>query len=211
MWTLFDSFATLATTENVYTIASNLLKDSSVLKVCTKGKPSQDLSATVKDQIIVINFFQNQFAGDLALNVNYENLYATNEFCQILTNTFVLSETSTVSLQSILKYNVDKAAPYTKYYKLWAIIGSIVIFFFSCVPALIIINTYNAFVNKTLQMLLSLPNNIKEDCKKPLILESQHDGITNNTNTKCKESFLLKFILCHCCFLCYLLVGVVIK
>lgn len=188
--TLFNSFSELANQYNVYGIAPNLLREEATLQVCTGGKPTEELPATVKDQIEMMNFFLSQFAGDYNLNVSHPNLYMTNEFCQILANTFLLSETSAKTLKSILDFNIDTTKGYTKTYKIWAIAGSVALFVFCAVPALIIIQTYNKLVNKTIAMLLNLPTSVKEDCKKPLVI----DGVRTDsvqTSSRAKPSHVM--------------------
>ncbi|EAX91028.1 Adenylate and Guanylate cyclase catalytic domain containing protein [Trichomonas vaginalis G3] len=182
--TLLDSFAVLAESNNIYTIATNLLQQTSELKVCTEGAPTQILSASVKDQIITLNYFQEQFAGDFSMNTSIPNLYKTNEWCQVYLSTIIMSENSAIAMKSILEYNINTANSYTKLFKIWMIVGAICLFFFSAAPALIIINTYNFMINKTLKMLVALPQAVKEDSKRPLVLDSQNEEQSHNNKVK---------------------------
>lgn len=175
MVTLFDSLAELANEFNAYDIGTNLLRQESKLMVCKDGAPYKSIPATVKDQIIMMNFFQSQFSGDFAMGNKINNIYASNDWCQVLINSFILSENSAMSLESILEFSLRQARGNTKNFKLWCIIGAINIFFWSAVPAVIIIQSYNFMTNKTIKMLLALPQSIKEDAKKPLLLTANHD------------------------------------
>ncbi|EAX90243.1 Adenylate and Guanylate cyclase catalytic domain containing protein [Trichomonas vaginalis G3] len=191
---LFNAFSSLANEYNVYDIGTNILRQECKLVVCDKNKPFTEITATVKDHILMMNFFQSSFAGTLLKNETIPNIYDNNDWCQVFSNSIILSEYSEKSLKSILDFNIKEADKYTVAFKTWMIAGSIAIIILSAGPALIIINTYNYHINKTLKMLLSLPTNIKEDAKKPIVITNQTEEEPLNAMTKAKVSKVMDYI-----------------
>ncbi|EAX97201.1 Adenylate and Guanylate cyclase catalytic domain containing protein [Trichomonas vaginalis G3] len=180
---LLNDMSKIALTNNVYKVGENLIKTTSTITVCDGGVPLYKVPASLKAQITLINFHQNQLSGKFNTNVDIPHIYVDNDYCQVMANSFTLSDNADQALRGIVNFNQNRGESYNKIFYTWMIAGLICLLFFLCVPALYCVKTYNDMVDKILKVLLQLPNNVKDDCKKPLMLDYENES----TQVQAKE------------------------
>ncbi|EAX96126.1 Adenylate and Guanylate cyclase catalytic domain containing protein [Trichomonas vaginalis G3] len=174
--TLLNSLATLAVENNPYEIASSLLRQESKYVVCSKTKRVAEIDVGYKDQLIASDFLLLLVVGQLNMKdlpgMDIPNLWKDDSYCQVLSSLFALCDTNQESFKSFFDFNMNNAKAIEKQVFLWLVIGLVCVLIFSTVPELGIINSYNKLVDKTLKSLLELPNSVKEDAKKPLMINT---------------------------------------
>lgn len=208
---VLNSVAELAKGTNPYELASALLRSESVTKACDNdGVPILDIPTSLKDQYAYIFFMIRQLTGQIADGTVPDNLYRTAEYCQILSNTFKTADNSDSTYEALVNYNVKTASKHQKEFKLWMIIGIVCIFISSTIPELMIIKAYNNLINRTLTVLLALPNNIKEDAKKPVIINELSEDEDHNIHRNLKSHIMDAVALIYFFFVGCVMVSYVV-
>ncbi|EAY03093.1 hypothetical protein TVAG_415270 [Trichomonas vaginalis G3] len=170
---LLDNIAVIAEDNNPYDYAFVFLRTTSQFKVCDKASPDYAIPCSLKVQILVTNFMSNTIAGQYNQGWYTDNIYTSNDYCQILANLPILATNADIAFNSILNFNIKKASAYKPQIYAWMIVGALMIFFTISTPAVIIIQTYNYMVDKLIKVLLALPQQTKEEAKKPLMIDSE--------------------------------------
>ncbi|EAX98121.1 Adenylate and Guanylate cyclase catalytic domain containing protein [Trichomonas vaginalis G3] len=189
--TLYQSMADSARTEDIYEIIPLLLKPRSKIYACTNYEISHDMPGNLKDQFVIIHFFQDNFAGDFhVMDKDIPNIYQNDFYCQLFANSYILSKNAEESIENILDYSVEKSQKLIDDVWLWTGIGGGIVLFVTFIPMIIIIINYYKIVNGLLKVLLELPNSAKEDAKKRLNIENTDEIV--ETSNKTKKSKLLE-------------------
>ncbi|EAX97604.1 Adenylate and Guanylate cyclase catalytic domain containing protein [Trichomonas vaginalis G3] len=191
--TLLQSLADQAMDDNdPYEIASILIAVNSSFNVCDKASPQFKIKASLKALVLVINYHSNYLAGVQDEQV-IPNIFENNDYCQIMSNIPMIATNADETFRSILNYNVEKASTYKAKFMTWMIVGSLMIFFGIALPAVIIINTYNSMVDRIIKVLLALPSAVKEDAKRPLMINSSEDK-NELTTSKVESSNIMEVL-----------------
>ncbi|EAY14793.1 Adenylate and Guanylate cyclase catalytic domain containing protein [Trichomonas vaginalis G3] len=188
-----DQLAVLALDNNPYTIAPDVLYSRTNFTYCDNGTAADKIPTSLKDQLITIDYLQNVIAGTFKSGEKIDNLYINNEYCEIAVNIHTVATYSDQTFQNILNYNIQESKDYKKEFLSWLIVGACVIFFGISLPAVIVIKTYNKMVDDMIRSLISLPCEVKEDAKKPLMLEYE-DSSMHVSSQKLDKSYIMKIL-----------------
>lgn len=165
---LAEYSSVLSSQYSAYQMATHLLRSDSIITTCENGKPDENVTASLKDQIILMIYDQNIAAGSYNENEYPDNLFTDENYCSIMANMFAINDNAMSVIDSILSYNIGYADSYNSTFLLMVVGITSFIFLISIVPYAIIFITYRKMINRILKILLSLPNTIKEQAKEPL-------------------------------------------
>ncbi|EAX96578.1 Adenylate and Guanylate cyclase catalytic domain containing protein [Trichomonas vaginalis G3] len=187
---LLDNIAILAAGEYVQEIVPNLMGYTSVVKLCSKSNVTHSYPTNIKDQFTLVQFLIMDLAGEFHMNKDIPNIYKNDLYCQLLENSITMSDKSEETVQRILEFNIKRANKNENDAKLWLYVGVGSLFVLSIFPMIVILASYYRFVNKTIRLLLLLPQNVKDDAKKPLMIE--HNETLFSTANLSKKSLIME-------------------
>lgn len=207
---ILNSLAVLSVTDNPYEVGSVMLRQVSGFDVFAGGKYVANVTAAYKDQLITINFLLCLVIGQMNIyhnnsSLDIPNLWKDDSYSQVLRNMFTLCDNSQITFRSLFEYNNKRSDVLKRELFIWMIAGFICIFISATIPELCIIRSYNKLVDKTINILLSLPNSVKEDAKRPLMINTDM-GEETATYHKRVESNVMTIIA----FIYFIIVAVIL-
>lgn len=191
---LLDSLAEQGQVNSPFNYAGVLLDvNQSSFTVCDGGSPYTKVNSSLKSNILTLNYEINFLAANFEKGIHYDNIFTTVDYCHILSNLPRVGTDAEKTYKSLLDYNVDKASSYKTQIIIWMVLGPIFIIVTLGVSAIVIIATYNAKVDKIIKILLSLPNEVKEEAKKKLMISNEEQDLLN-THEKVKNSYVMDLV-----------------
>ncbi|EAX87032.1 Adenylate and Guanylate cyclase catalytic domain containing protein [Trichomonas vaginalis G3] len=177
--------------DDPYDIAYVLIQTNSTFKVCDQASPVYAIRASLKAELIVFSYLHNYIAGLYNENKMPANLYASNDYCQILSNIPTISENADITFHSILNYHIDKANYYDGIFIAWLVFGLVAMAVICGIPLFVIGFLYNRRITKMCQILHQLPPPVKEDARRALMLNQDLNSENSAGTTEVKSAFLV--------------------
>ncbi|EAY11630.1 hypothetical protein TVAG_158530 [Trichomonas vaginalis G3] len=138
-------------------------------------------------------FEQRTIAGNFNEGTYPDNLYTDEDNCEVIKNYHRMNKNAKEVFDSLLQYNIERSERYAPEFKLWLIIGLIVILFVTFLPINADILVYRKMVNEFCKILLNLPPKHKEEAKNPLMDDIAIDS--SNTGAVAKKVAQYKLIV----------------
>ncbi|EAX89127.1 hypothetical protein TVAG_008520 [Trichomonas vaginalis G3] len=109
---LLNSLASQAMDFDIYEMAKELITTQSLMTVCADAKADFIINASLKGQLLVLAFMQNTIMGQYSNGQYFDNIYMSNDYCQIASNFQFISDQSNSVFKAILDYNINKSEKY---------------------------------------------------------------------------------------------------
>ncbi|EAY00516.1 Adenylate and Guanylate cyclase catalytic domain containing protein [Trichomonas vaginalis G3] len=177
--------------DNPYKIASPLLETKTTFYVCVNATPDFIIPSSLKSSMITFSYLENYIAGLYNFNQMPSNLYSSNDYCQILSNIPAITDLADTTFTQILEYNKDKSAKYNTIFMIWLIFGLVSMFIIVFFPVVLIDIHYNIRVSKICIILHQLQAQVKDEARKPLILNTDVLNENNAGTSEVKSTFLM--------------------
>lgn len=199
---LMNSFAAEADDADVYVMTKVFIKADTPMIVCNNAKADYEAPISLKGQLIALMYLQNTIAGQYANGEHFQNIFKSNDYCQIAANLPIITSQSENGFKAILDYNIRRSSHYDENITYWMIADAVIIFLTVSVPMAATSICFFISINKFIKVLLALPGTTKEQAKEPIII-NQEDSTNVPANTKAANSYILVsvYIIFYICLL----------
>lgn len=191
-----------------YQFAPQLIKQEYDFYECNDGVPHGTIKTSIKEKEIHTAMCQKIIVGTLLQNGTAQNIFQMNAYCNIHMNLYGITEIIQQELESMKNYSVARSIPSSKVFNFYLIFGITLSIVFSLIPISVLIYFFKRSLNKILAVLLSLPNNIKEQAKESIMVcgyvsSSAVDGKIEKRSRKWQAIINIIIIVAICLFILF--------
>ena len=188
--------------KDVYALSGSILEGSLTMQVCKSGNPFARIKTSLKDQFA----YMLMVGCKLAATIRQENIYQSEEYCEILSNSFELAANCLDTITSFQDNQVNEGNSFHTNLTYFLYIGVPLFVVVSLFPFTIIGIHYIITTKQAIKILLGLPQAVKDDAKIPIRCdqEENEEGEMQRVQVSCTF-----WIAVSCFYICLAVVTII--
>ena len=188
--------------KDVYTLSGSILEGSLTLQVCQEGNPFARIKTSLKDQFA----YMLMLGCKLAATLNQSYLYQSEDYCEILSNSFDLAANCLETITSFQDNQVTEGNNFHTNLTYFLYIGVPLFVVVSLFPFTIIGIHYIITTKQAIRILLNLPQVVKDDAKVPIRCDQEENDEGEMQRVEMSCTF---WIAVSCFYICLAIVTVI--